>query len=181
MLATLLETPAASAAGLAAMACLVACPLLRTRWSMLLAQLGVGVFFALHYGFMGVKAAALVDVLGAVQTLAALFAGRHPALGRIGYALIPLMAAVGLAFWSGPTTAFAVAAMAAIAYARMQEDQVDLRLMLLGGTLFWAVHDALVGSWIALSADLATGVLGLGALLPMRRQATHGLGDAVPT
>jgi len=87
------------------------------------------------------------------------------------------MAAVGLTYWSGPATAFAVAA---IAFARMQEHQVDLRRMLLGRTLFRSVHDALVGSWMALSADLATGVLGLSALLAMSRQPAAGLGHAVP-
>ena len=179
MFATLLETPMASAAGLAATVCFVTCPLYRVRWAILLAQLGSSVFFAIHYGLLGVTVAAIACVLGAVQTLAAVFAGRHAMLGRIGYALIPLMVAVGLAFWSGPFTGFSVAAMATTAFARMQADQVDLRLMLLGGTLFWTGHDALIGSWIALSADILSGLFGIGALIAQRRQWTPALGNVV--
>jgi len=64
LLATHLETPVASAAELAATACLVSCPLYRARWAILPAQLGVGVFLAIHYGLFGVAVAALVNVLG---------------------------------------------------------------------------------------------------------------------
>lgn len=170
MIETLLETPLASAAGLAAAALLVACPLMTRRETILLAQLGVGVMFALHFTLLGITAEAAVNVLGALQALAALFAGRHPALNRAGHALIPLMAAAGLWFWTGPVSGLAVIAMALIALARMQENEERLRL-LLAGCLAWTAHDAIAGAWIALGSDLLTGFLGLAMLMQTRSRA----------
>lgn len=171
MFESLAATPAATAAGLVAAACLVGCPLLPSRRAMLAAQLAMAAGFALHYGLLGLAAAAAMNALSAAQTLAAIAAPRWPALGRAGYALIPAMAAVGLWFWDGPTTALAAAAMATIAVARMQADETDLRVLLLGGALLWSAHDALVAAPIPLAADLIAGVLGVAVLLGRNRRA----------
>jgi hypothetical protein len=174
MFETLLATPVASAAGLAAAGLLIACPMMTSRQGMLIAQIGVGCLFACHFLLLGVHAAGAVNVLGATQAAAALFATRHAWLGRIGYALIPQMIAAGLWFWSGPVSALAVGAMTVIALARMQEDEADIRHMLLGGTLLWTAHDAIVGAWIPLGADIVTGLISILALSAMRRRQSVG-------
>lgn len=170
MLDTLLATPVATAAGLAAAGLLIAFPLLPSRRAILVAQLGIGLSFTLHFAALGVAAAAALNLLGTVQAAAALGAGRWPALNRVGLALIPLMVAAGLWFWAGPLSAVATLAIVVIALARMQADTLRLRLMLLAGSVLWLLHDALSGLWIALAADVASGLLGLVALLPLLRR-----------
>lgn len=167
MIESLMANVPASIAGSVALVCLTSFPLFRSRSGMLAMQLAAGVAFATHYAFLGVFAASMVNVLGCVQTGAALFAGRSAALNRIGYALIPLMILAGIYFWTGPVSAFCVAAMGLIAIGRMQTSQPLLRSLMLGGGAFWILHDFMVGAWIALAADVGcwiTGAVGLAAL-----------------
>lgn len=170
MFTEIIVTHGATSAGLAAAACLVACPVMPNRTGMLIAQLGVGAFIALHYGLSGLHAAAIVSVLGAIQSAAALMAHRFALLQQIGYALIPAMIALGIWLWTGPSSALAIGAMSVIALARMQKDEVDLRFLLLAGTILWTAHDAMVGSWIPLAADIVTGLLGLHAVWHLGRR-----------
>lgn len=184
MLDLLLAAPVASAAGMTAAVLLIACPVLTSCNAILLAQLGVDAFFGLHYTFLGVTAAALICSFGAVQAFAVLFAARYPVLNRAGYALIPLIAAAGLWFWSGPVLILLIGAipvlilligaMSSIALARMQEKETDLRLMLLAGTILWTAHDAILGAWIALGADIASCLLGLVMLAALERRTVPG-------
>ncbi len=162
-----LDDPAATAAGFFALVCLTVWPLFRTRSGILLAQLGAGVGFASHYALLDMAAPSLVNVLGVVQTLAALFAMQSRALNRIGYALIPLMIAAGIYFWTGPASALCVTAMALIALGRMQDSQWTLRLLILAGGVSWTVHDYIVSSWIALAADLLSLTMGIAMLASM--------------
>jgi hypothetical protein len=164
---------AATSTALVAAACLIACPLLGGRTAILLAQLGAGACFALHYGLIGLWAASAVSVLGAVQTAAALVAHRMPVLERVGYALIPAMIGLGIWFWTGPSSAFAIGAMTLIAIARMRQDETELRLLLLSGTIFWTAHDAMVEAWIPLTADVIAGLFGLVALSSLLRIKNH--------
>lgn len=167
MLNSFLDNPPAAIAGLFALVCLTVWPLFRTRHGILLAQLGAGVGFATHYALLGIVAPSLVNVLGSVQTTAALFSTRSEALNRIGYGLIPLMIAAGIYFWTGPTSALCVTAMGLIALGRMQRNQWALRLLILAGGVFWTAHDYLVGSWIALTADVLSLTMGLAMLAGM--------------
>jgi hypothetical protein len=167
MLSSFLESPAASAAGFFALVCLAVWPLFRTRKGILLAQLGAGVGFASHYALLGIVAPSLVNMLGSVQTIAALYSTRSGTLNKIGYGLIPLMIGAGIYFWTGPTSALCVVAMGLIALGRMQRNQWTLRLLILAGGVSWSVHDYLVGSWIALAADLLSLSMGLAMLTKM--------------
>ncbi len=56
------------------------------------------------------------------------------------------------------------AATVAIAFGRMQVDQLRLRSLLLLGSAFWILHDFAAGAWIALGADIGTAVMGTAAL-----------------
>ena len=49
----------------------------------------------------------------------------------------------------------------------MQRNQWHLRLLILAGGVFWSMHDFLVGSWIALAADLLSLAMGLAMLTNM--------------
>jgi len=180
MPSSFLDNPAASAAGFLALVGLTAWPLFSSRRGILLAQLGAGVAFACHYALLGIFAPSLVNVLGSVQTGAALFSTRSEAMNRIGYGLIPLMIGAGIYFWTGPTSALCVAAMGLIALGRMQTSQWTLRLLILAGGVFWSAHDYLVESWIALAADLLSLTVGLAMLaqmalawMPRRRVPVH--------
>lgn len=193
MMGSLMENLPASLAGGVALFCLTTYPLFRSRKGILAMQLGAGAGFALHYALLGVLAASAVNVLGCVQTGAALFSGRSAASNRIGWALIPLMLLAGLYFWAGPVSAFSVVAMTLIAIGRMQQGELALRALMLSGASFWTLHDFLVGAWIAVAADigcLTTGVAGLVALLGRTRrkerpakvdESAPTTGDAVPT
>lgn len=172
MLDLLLDNPAAAAAGFFALVCLTVCPLFRTRNGILLAQLGAGVGFASHYALLGIAAPSMVNVLGSVQSSAALFSTRSEALNRIGYGLIPLMIGAGIYFWTGPTSALCVAAMGLIALGRMQSSQWALRLLILAGGVIWSAHDYLEGAWIALTADVLSLTMGLAMLANMARAET---------
>lgn len=150
--------------GVAAALCLATAPAFRARRAILLAQLAAALFFAAHYALLGIAVAGAVNVLSAVQTVAALFSTRSAAMSRLGYALICLMALVGLWFWQGPISAVSVAATVSIALARMQSGEVALRSLLLAGGCFWTVHDFAADAWIALAADVGALLMGVVAL-----------------
>ena len=150
--------------GIAAALCLTAAPLFRHRRTILLVQLAAGLCFSAHYLCLGITVAAAANMLGMVQTSAALFAARSTAMSWLGYALIGLMALAGLWFWEGPISGLSVAAMVLIALARMQSSELSLRLLLLAGGGFWVAHDFLGGAWIALAADIGALVAGAATL-----------------
>ncbi len=147
--------------GVAAALCLTASPIFRSRRSILVVQLAAGLCFAAHYFCLGIAVAGAVNILGAVQTGAALFSARGAAMNRLGYALIILMAVVGLWFWQGPISLLSVAAVTLIALARMQHDELRLRLLLLTGGCFWIAHDLAAEAWIALTADVGAALVGI--------------------
>lgn len=150
--------------GVAAALCLTASPIFRTRRTILLVQLAAGLFFAAHYFCLGIVVAGAVNILGAVQTGAALFSGSGARMNRLGHALIGLMAVVGLCFWQGPISLLSVAAVTLIALARMQHDELQLRILLLTGGCFWIAHDLAAEAWIALAADIGAALVGVVAL-----------------
>ena len=61
--------------------------------------------------------------------------------------------------------------MSVIALARMQKSENDLQFLPLTGTLLRTAHDAMVASWIALSADILAGLLGMHALWNLHRES----------
>jgi hypothetical protein len=159
---------AAQIAGLFAMACLAGWPLLKNRPAILLAQLGIGLGFALHFALLGVWAASAVSLLGTVQTVAACFAAQSKMAARAGYALIPATILAGIWFWTGPAAALAVLATILAALGRMQLDQTGLRVLLLAGSAVWAIHDLAIGSQIAFAADVMSLVMGVAKLLNLK-------------
>lgn len=165
--AALLQDVPAILTGIGAAVCLTITPVFRTRRAILLVQLAAGLFFASHYFCLGIAVAGAVNILGMVQTGAAIFSARGAVMNRLGYVLIVLMVLVGLWFWQGPVSALSVAATALIALARMQQDERRLRILLLAGGLFWIAHDFIAGAWIALAADVGAVLVGLVALSTM--------------
>ncbi|MGD1876267.1 MAG: YgjV family protein [Kiloniellaceae bacterium] len=146
--------------GIAATLCLSAAPMFRSRRMILLVQLGAALCFSAHYLCLGLTVAAVANMLGMVQIGAALFAEKSRAMSRLGYALIGLMALLGFAFWQGPVSGLAVAAMVLIALARMQANELRLRGLLLAGGCFWMMHDFMGAAWIALAADIGAFAMG---------------------
>ncbi len=156
-----------SVTGVGAIVFLTCGPAFRSRNTILIAQLFAGVCFLGHYLSLGIHAAAAANALGLVQTSAAIFAGRSILMHRLGYALIPLLVLSGFWFWQGPISALSVTAMALIALARMQTDELRLRLLLLTGGASWILHDLIGEAWFALTADIGAFLIGLAALMAM--------------
>lgn len=151
--------------GLAAATCLTMAPACRSRQSILIVQLAVGLFFAAHYLCLGISGGALANILGSIQTAAAIFASRNAVMHRLGYALIGLMIMLALVFWQGPITLLSILAMALISFGRMQAGELRLRALVLAGGGFWVMHDFLGEAWIALAADLGSLTVGAAAIL----------------
>ncbi|MEO3415227.1 YgjV family protein [Roseovarius sp. CAU 1744] len=170
--AALMQDAPMIVSGVAAATCLTLAPAFRARRSILLCQLAAALFFAAHYIFLGIAVASAVNILSAIQTGAAVFAVRSTAMRGLGYVLICLMGLVGLWFWQGPVSGLSVAATILIATARMQADQVRLRLLLLAGGCFWTAHDFAAEAWIALAADLGALAMGLVALATLLVRVT---------
>jgi hypothetical protein len=158
--------------GVAATLCLTAAPMFRSRRMILLAQLGAGICFAAHYVCLGIAVAAAANMLGTVQTGAALLAGRSAVMSWLGYVLIGLMVLLGLYFWQGPISALSVAATSLIALGRMQSNEVRLRVLLLAGGGFWIMHDFLGEAWIALTADIGAATMGAAVLFSLLFRVT---------
>jgi hypothetical protein len=158
--------------GLVAAGSLAATPLFRSRRMILFAQLAAGLGFTAHYGLLGIPVAAAVNLLGSVQTGAALLSAKSTAMHRLGYALIFLMAMVGLWFWQGPISGLSVVAMTLIALARMQTHQLRLRLLLLAGGCVWLIHNCIGEAWIALVANTGAVLMGAAALFFMLVRVT---------
>lgn len=158
--------------GIVAALCLTAAPMFRSRRMILLAQLAAALFFAAHYVCLGIVVAAAVNLLGMVQTGAALFSTRSAAMSWLGYALIGLMALVGFYFWQGPISAMSVAATSLIALGRMQSNEFHLRVLLLAGGGFWVLHDFAGEAWIALAADIGAATMGAAALFTLLFRVT---------
>jgi hypothetical protein len=178
--AGLLQDLPATLTGVAAALCLTAAPAFRDRRMILLAQLAAGVCFSAHYVCLGISVAAAANMLGSMQTAAALFSARSAAMNRLGYALIGLMALAGLFFWQGPISALSMAAMILIALARMQMNELHLRVLLLAGGCFWMMHDYLGEAWIALVADIGAFAMGAAALFSVLFRVTIEWRAATP-
>lgn len=151
--------------GITGAVCLTVAPMFRTRQTILLIQLAAGLSFAAHYAYLGIAVAATANILGAVQTGAALLSSRNAAMGRLGYGLIALGTLLGLWFWQGPISALSLIAMILVALARMQQNDLHLRILLLAGGAFWTLHDFAGEAWIAFAADVGAVLTGAVALL----------------
>lgn len=161
------QDPLTLLTGLAAASCLTFAPACRCRRSILLVQLAAGLFFAAHYLCLGLSGGALANILGSVQTAAAIYSTRSAAMHGLGYALIGLMIVFALVFWQGPVTLLSICAMALIALGRMQTDERMLRILVIAGGGFWILYDFIGEAWIALFADIGALSVGIAALLAL--------------
>ncbi|MGH6816583.1 MAG: YgjV family protein [Hyphomicrobiaceae bacterium] len=133
-------------------------PLFSTRVGVLRGQLLIGAAFAAHYALIGIATAAIVNVLGSLQTASALLPLRARTVRYAGCGFIVAMAGVTVASWAGPASLLVTVGQAFIVIARMQKDVVLIFMLLLVGQLLWGVHDIVVGSPVAIAAD-AVGLL----------------------
>jgi hypothetical protein len=143
----LTSNPLATASALFGSFCLIASPLFSDRRTMLTVQGGIGLSFGLHYILLHAHTAAIVSVCGSVQASAAIFCtGRRKWLQ---FVIAVMTVVLGLAFWEGSHSIFAIAGTATIALGRMQERPAGVRNLFTAGNSIWLVHDLLIGSPIA--------------------------------
>jgi hypothetical protein len=133
-------------------------PLLSTRVGVLRVQLLIAIAFAVHYALIGIISAAIVNVLGSLQTATALLPLHTRTARYAGCGLIVAMAGTTIATWAGPACLLVAVGQAFIAIARMQKDVAVIFMLLLAGQLLWCVHDIVVNSPVAIAAD-AVGLL----------------------
>jgi hypothetical protein len=170
MLTMTADNPLAAGFGLAAMACLVAWPLFRTRATMLIVYIGNNLGFALHYALLDQWTAVAMNGLMAVQTIVAIWLIRWPRLRLAYYALMPVVAGASIATWQGSPSFLASAATTLSTIGRMQRNETFLRALLLASAPFWAAHDLIVGSLPGLVADLLS--MATGATMLVQRSST---------
>ena len=161
-----LDNPPAAAFGLFGMLCLIGWPLFRSRRAMLLVQLGIGLGLGGHYALLGAYTGALMNALSALQVLAAIPIDRRPGLRWLYLSIVPAIAIVSVATWSGWPSACAALGMTMLTLGRFQSDPTRMRIVLLAAVPFWLAHDVLIGSLPAITADIAT--MAIGGLALMR-------------
>jgi hypothetical protein len=170
MLTVTADNPLAAGFGLAAMACLVAWPLFRTRATMLIVYIGNNLGFAVHYALLDQWTAVAMNGLMAVQTIVAIWLIRWPRLRLAYYALMPVVAGASIATWQGSPSFLSAVATTLSTIGRMQRNETFLRALLLASAPFWAVHDLIVGSLPGLVADLLS--MATGAAMLVQRSST---------
>ncbi len=158
------DTTLAVIFGAAGLASQLTWPLLRTRNAILTLQLGMAASYAAQYGLMDAWSGMVVCAIGACQTLAAMLAGNRPWLPRLGVVFLPLVAAVSLVTWSGPSSAFALAACCLVMTGRMQRDTLRMRFYLLAASPFGIAYDMSVGAAPALVGACVSACIALAAL-----------------
>jgi inner membrane protein len=169
MLASVIERPFATGAGLFGMLCLAAYPLFRARPLLLSAYLGNNLGFAAHYAMLGQATALMMNLMLSVQNLVAIGLGRWPGLRWAYYALVPLLLGAAAVTWQGGLSLLSALAMALSTLGRMQGNEIALRVLMLASAPFWATHDLLVGSLPGLLADLSCMATGAWMLIKQLR------------
>ena len=170
--------PAAAVFGSLGLLCQLVWPVFRSRRAIMGAQFGAGADYALQYALLGAWSGAAVASLGATQSAILLFAGDRPWLRYLGPVLLPLVAMICVATWSGPQSLCALVAVSLIMIGRAQRDTLRLRAFLLAAAPFGMGYDILTGALPALiggtiSAAIATTML-------MRELKSRGIGLKLP-
>lgn len=160
----ILAHPGASLMALFGMLCMVGWPMARTRRTMLIVQIGIGVGFGLHYALLGLLTASAVNALGALQIAIALRFGERPDRRWLNQTLIVAVVGTACVTWQGLPTLAAAAGTLLIAIGRAQTDAFKLRAFVLAGYPFWVLHDLVVGSPVII-ADVASLIVGAAMLI----------------
>lgn len=163
--------------GGAAMLSLVCSPLFKRRSTILFMQLSANLLLLVYFALMGLAVAAIANLFTCVQIVSAVYAAGSARARTIGYALIAMMIAIGIALWDGTLSALSISAMILTAIARMESDVVRLRFIYLAGGAVWALHDYLASAWFAFAADVGTALVGVAALTALLRHRVGGGGE----
>lgn len=150
--------------GLAGAVMNVVWPLFPGRRGMLLAQVGVSVFFAAHYYLTDAVTGAVMNVIAMTQALLAIPLGERPGFRVLYLATLPLIAGALYVSWSGLPSAFAAIGFAFVSLGRYQLSTIRFRVLLLIAVGPWAAHNVAVGSIPGLIADTCAFVTGALAL-----------------
>jgi hypothetical protein len=128
-------------------------PLYKTRQGMLWAQAAVHVSFSLHFYLLDALSGSLMNVLAFAQVLAAIPLGKSPGFKKLYIAILPVIAIAAAMTWQGLSSLFAAFGFTMLSLARYQTDTFSMRLLMVVTILGMAIHDYLVLSLPALSAD----------------------------
>ena len=129
-------------------------PLYKTRRGMLWAQAAVHVSFCIHFYLLGALSGSLMNLLALVQVLAAIPLDKSPNFKKLYIAILPVIAIAAGMTWQGVSSLFAAIGFAMLSLARYQSDTFSMRLWMVATILCMAVHDYLVLSIPALTADV---------------------------
>lgn len=123
------QDPLAAACGLFGLACLTGWPLLRTRGEMLSAQAGAGLGFGVNHALLGEGTGAIVSLLVALLTVAALALAYRPQLRPLYLSITAGVVGGNLLAWQGASLAPALLALGLLVSAHLQADPARLRLL----------------------------------------------------
>ncbi len=129
-------------------------PFCRHRLNLLLVQLATTLCFTIHLGLLGAGTGAALNLLAALQVLVAIPLGTRPNFRVLYLLILPVIAALMAATWSGVPSLFAAVAMALMSVGRYQTDIVVFRLFMILALPCWLVHNTLVGSLPAMLSDM---------------------------
>ncbi|MBF0251524.1 MAG: YgjV family protein [Alphaproteobacteria bacterium] len=169
----LLAHPAANAVGAFAALLGITWPLYASRRALLMAQGAAHAAFAVHFWLLGAPTAALMNVLGAAQTGAALPLGDRPGFRRLYLAILPVIALGAALTWHGWASLFSALGLALFSLARYQLDTLALRMLMVLGIVSWFAHNWMVMSIPAMTTDmlsLATSLMMIAAERRRRKQ-----------
>lgn len=130
-------------------------PLFRSRFGILAVQVAAGVLFGLHYALLGAGTGSVMNLLSALQALAAIPLGSRPNFRYIYLALLPVIAVGAIATWHGLPSLFAAAGLAFISLSRYQTAVAPLRVCMALALPCWFGHNLLVGSVPGMISDVA--------------------------
>lgn len=171
MIDTVLTSPLAQGIGLAGTACGMSWPLFRSRLGMLLAQLATNLCFAVHYALLGAETGCVMNLLAALQVLAAVPLGARPGFRAVYLGVLPFIA-VGVALtWEGVPSLFAALGFGFVSVARYQTAVRPFRLVMAAALPCWFGHNLLVGSLPGMLSDVVGMTLNGVMLLRVRRAA----------
>ncbi|CAO3418311.1 YgjV family protein [Azospirillum doebereinerae] len=129
-------------------------PFCRGRIAMLSVQLVPTVCFSIHLAMLGAPTGAALNALATLQVLAAIPLGTHPNFRILYLMILPVIALLMAATWTGLPSLCAAAAMALMSLGRYRTEVVPFRLFMLLALPCWLAHNTLVGSLPAMLSDV---------------------------
>lgn len=122
----------------------------RQRRHVVYCLVGANVLIGVHFGLLGHWTALLMMVLAAVRNLVSL---RGPSR-RLMWVFVALTLGAVAATWAGPLSLLSGAAALLPNFAMFSRSDKRMRVLIMGTTLIWIAHNAVIGSPLAVLMEV---------------------------